>query len=275
MQGQTSSACCSLPTCEKFEPNPFKIAILLQKENCKHCGRPWTEHQGVISENLFDGYLQAIREAADEWQKGSSPFPDDSDDDVGFRMVAPDTLTASETCCAEIEPQVHRPPKVLNLIDFRECDVAPEGHSSQACSSLRSSICASVGDLGGTMNATSPETKEVCSQTIPVEDQSQLVADLRSRLAEAEAALADAREELEGLKASHAKEISGAGPCNKPEVTAGKSSHMEDCWVDVGFAGPKAVTRQWCLEDARRRSKDSLKRNVGMLWTHLKSLDPS
>ena len=49
--------------CEKFEPNTFKKAVVSiimtqcmfsgsvkLQEKCKHCGRSWTEHKGVISE---------------------------------------------------------------------------------------------------------------------------------------------------------------------------------------------------------------------------------
>jgi len=48
--------------CGWFEPNPFK------KEKCRDCGRPWTEHQGVISETL----LEILRESARQKKAAAS-----------------------------------------------------------------------------------------------------------------------------------------------------------------------------------------------------------
>lgn len=135
--------------CTKFEPNAFK------KEKCKHCGRQWTEHEGVISQSLLDGYLKAARKAVDDKQKAHedstqrvkakqfskkkahqavedewffdgthqdpSKDPDSDDDDMGFRMFTPGVEQKRQP-----SPEVSKPLKVVNLIDFGECDVVEE-----------------------------------------------------------------------------------------------------------------------------------------------------
>lgn len=142
--------------CARFEPNPFKT------QKCKHCGRPWTEHLGVISEEHVAKYTEALQKAADdkaakeaeakakakakatakkkaqqavedEWlfdgsATGESHTIDlDSDDDLGFRMYS-----ASDMASAPVESRQPRNSettktlKVVNLIDFGECDVPEE-----------------------------------------------------------------------------------------------------------------------------------------------------
>lgn len=141
--------------CERFEPNPFKIAILLQKESCKHCGRPWTEHDGVISEDIFEGYLQALRKAADAWQReaadpreeccfyGDEPQrgpsgpsgPPDHDD---FQMMSPTSL-ANLNAQTESAREVPGSAKVYGFIDFSECNVA--SHMPSESPSRQTSAC--------------------------------------------------------------------------------------------------------------------------------------
>ncbi|CAK9061740.1 Hypothetical protein SCF082_LOCUS32284 [Durusdinium trenchii] len=140
---------------ERFEPNPFKIAILLQKESCKHCGRPWTEHDGVISEDIFEGYLQALRKAADAWQReaadpreeccfyGDEPQrgpsgpsgPPDHDD---FQMMSPTSL-ANLNAQTESAREVPGSAKVYGFIDFSECNVA--SHMPSESPSRQTSAC--------------------------------------------------------------------------------------------------------------------------------------
>merc|ERR1719456_1773100 len=102
--------------CPRFEPNQFK------KEKCKNCGRPWQEHQGVITQAQVDVYTASKKKAAedkaakeaeakakakakiaakkkaqqaveDEWlfdgsKAAADDKDDDSDDDLGFRMFS-------------------------------------------------------------------------------------------------------------------------------------------------------------------------------------------
>ncbi|CAE8634320.1 unnamed protein product, partial [Polarella glacialis] len=140
--------------CTQFDPNPFK------KEKCKHCGRLWNEHKGVISEALLQGYLKAKEKAVedkekkeaeakqqaaakkaaskrasqtpeDDWfcdgpkDEANKVIDDESDDDMGFRMFSAEELRAAPMDKpASSEP--FKPLKVVNLIDFGECDVYEE-----------------------------------------------------------------------------------------------------------------------------------------------------
>ncbi|CAE7847472.1 unnamed protein product, partial [Symbiodinium necroappetens] len=136
--------------CECFEPNPFK------PEKCKNCGRVWTEHLGVISEAHLKVFFQqrqksqedkdkkeaeakqaaaakksakkrASQAVEDDWLFGADkdePEKNDeeSDDDLGFRMFSAADFVTSDP--GPIEP--NRQLKVVNLIDWGECDVAQE-----------------------------------------------------------------------------------------------------------------------------------------------------
>ncbi|CAE7772526.1 unnamed protein product, partial [Symbiodinium sp. CCMP2456] len=140
--------------CECFEPNPFK------PEKCKNCGRVWTEHAGVISEAHLKVFLQqrqksqedkdkkeaeakqaaaakksakkrASQAVEDDWLFGADkdePEKNDeeSDDDLGFRMFSAADFVTSDPgpVGSMIEP--NRQLKVVNLIDWGECDVAQE-----------------------------------------------------------------------------------------------------------------------------------------------------
>lgn len=132
--------------CKKFEPNPFK------KEKCKQCGFLWTQHKGVISQDLLNGYLKARQQVVedksrkeaeakaqaeakrvlkkkqsaaveDEWlfdgvktEENQDPYS--SDDELGFQMFNPSQLS-KPTQPKEDFKQL----KVVNLIDWGECDV--------------------------------------------------------------------------------------------------------------------------------------------------------
>ncbi|CAK9031815.1 unnamed protein product [Durusdinium trenchii] len=146
--------------CGKFEPNQFK------QEKCKHCSRSWTEHKGVISEEYLQKFLQkklqvqeekekkeaeaqqaaaakklakkrASQAAEDDWLFGERKEPEpDSDDDMGFRM-----LLGSEIAKPQAMQPVSKELKVVNLIDWGECDVAdqelPGGEATGSSSSTR------------------------------------------------------------------------------------------------------------------------------------------
>eukprot|EP00929_Paragymnodinium_shiwhaense_P015376 TRINITY_DN12345_c0_g1_i1.p1 TRINITY_DN12345_c0_g1~~TRINITY_DN12345_c0_g1_i1.p1 ORF type:complete len:345 (+),score=100.69 TRINITY_DN12345_c0_g1_i1:106-1140(+) len=162
--------------CTKFEQNPFK------KEKCKHCGHLWTAHKGVIDPKVVEGYVKAKQKVFEDKQKAdaqakaaavaakaakkaseqavedawlfegdpadATPAPDDSDDDMGFRM-----FTAAEMGQGGATPaaqsQGNKPLKVTNLIDFSECDVQEEDTS---CRSTAPSASAAPGP--GSANAT-------------------------------------------------------------------------------------------------------------------------
>lgn len=138
--------------CSEFDPHPFK------KEKCRSCGRPWHEHKGAISEQHLQPFLKAkadaenkrlqeeaaakakarakalakkkaSRSAEDEW------FFDDADDDaeseddqLGFQMLGGGDAksTTATTAVTPVEKEVGKPMKIVNLIDFGECDVKEE-----------------------------------------------------------------------------------------------------------------------------------------------------
>mmetsp|Transcript_120285 Transcript_120285/g.256740 ORF Transcript_120285/g.256740 Transcript_120285/m.256740 type:complete len:469 (-) Transcript_120285:67-1473(-) len=135
--------------CTHFEANPFK------KEKCKHCGHPWTAHKGVISPETVAGYMSAKQKAEedklqkeadakekarakalakkkrnqsqdDEWlfDGKEQAAEGDSDDDLGFRMFSRDDLDSAPL--EQPERVAFKPLKVVNLIDFDECDVAED-----------------------------------------------------------------------------------------------------------------------------------------------------
>lgn len=140
--------------CTSFEVHPFR------KDKCKHCFCTWQEHLGVISPTLVHEYVVAAQRAAeenrrkeekthavaqtkiaakkktveDDWFFDSLPTPTkdgaslratdvDSEDeqDVGFRMSVnrePEKVGAKRSCPTDVKPL-----KVVNLIDYSECDV--------------------------------------------------------------------------------------------------------------------------------------------------------
>eukprot|EP00913_Durusdinium_trenchii_P035799 g33498.t1 len=149
--------------------------LVLEEEKCKHCSRSWTEHKGVISEEYLQKFLQkklqvqeekekkeaeaqqaaaakklakkrASQAAEDDWLFGerkdtlkgtpqklylSEPEPD-SDDDMGFRM-----LLGSEIAKPQAMQPVSKELKVVNLIDWGECDELPGGEATGSSSSTR------------------------------------------------------------------------------------------------------------------------------------------
>lgn len=130
--------------CIGFQPNPFK------KEKCKDCGRIWVEHKGLISEETVQGYVRAREKVAADKLRGEEevkakadakklakrrqemaeadkwfydqedPQLDSEDDDNGFRMFESGSLPRNEVPT----PAAARNLKIVNLIDFGECDVA-------------------------------------------------------------------------------------------------------------------------------------------------------
>jgi len=141
--------------CAEFVPNPFK------KEKCKNCGHPWSSHEGVISEAQLKNYQAAMKKAEDDRKakeeaekakerasklakkKANQAVEDewffdgskndtavhleesDEDDDCGFRMWNAQDL-ASDPLEQKPRAEGNRQLKVVNLIDFGECDVAEE-----------------------------------------------------------------------------------------------------------------------------------------------------
>lgn len=139
--------------CTKFEPNQFK------KEKCKHCGQLWSSHKGVISQELVQNYQQAklriaedkekkeaeARAAAqakknakkktnqaaeDDWlfdgskdDTSKTMADEDSDDDLGFRMFSAAELASAAPSSSDPDS---RQLKVVNLIDWGECDIPEE-----------------------------------------------------------------------------------------------------------------------------------------------------
>jgi len=138
--------------CSEFDPHPFK------KEKCKNCGRPWHEHKGVISEKHLHGFLKAkkdaenkrLQEEAEAKAKARAKvlakkkasrsaedgwFFDDEQDDaeseeeqLGFQMLEGSELNSNTatTPASPVEKQAGKPMKIVNLIDFGECDVKEE-----------------------------------------------------------------------------------------------------------------------------------------------------
>jgi len=139
--------------CSEFESHPFK------KEKCKNCGRPWHEHKGVIAVKHLNGFLQAKRDAENKRLQAEAEakakarakalakkkasrsaedgwFYDDEKDDaeseeeqLGFQMMEGSDLkstAAVATPPAPVEKQTGKPMKIVNLINFGECDVKEE-----------------------------------------------------------------------------------------------------------------------------------------------------
>jgi len=161
--------------CRHFEPNVFR------RERCKHCGHPWQLHAGAISDHdarAAAGLRQRVdrdRERAqeanrararavtaqqrsrrrgieDEWFFGDAPAQDsgsdggNDSDDVGFRMFSGRDLDRApiERISAS-SSSAPRPLKVINLVDFGECNHLGGfvgGASDGASGSARSSSAA-------------------------------------------------------------------------------------------------------------------------------------
>jgi len=135
--------------CALFEPNPFK------KEKCKHCTRPWTEHLGVITAAQVEVYRQQLKKTAevkakaeeetrakakvkkhvhtpeDDWfNDGVLPKQEDSDDDeTEFKMYTPGTMSSAPIDHGRAVDLTNKPLKVVNLVDFGECDLPSENTS--------------------------------------------------------------------------------------------------------------------------------------------------
>mmetsp|Transcript_108785 Transcript_108785/g.318269 ORF Transcript_108785/g.318269 Transcript_108785/m.318269 type:complete len:509 (-) Transcript_108785:143-1669(-) len=148
--------------CQRFDPNQFK------KEKCKNCGRPWTEHKGVITEEQILTFVKQkqkiiddqrskeaeAREKArakaiakkkqnqaveDKWLYDGSEdletMQGDSDDDQGFQMLRPGEFKEALLDRPKVD---NKPLKVVNLIDFSACDVYEDRSSDGGGSAVAS-----------------------------------------------------------------------------------------------------------------------------------------
>lgn len=132
--------------CERFELNPFKIAILFQKETCIHCGRLWTDHEGASAEDVFEGNLQVFRKASDLLRRGSKSgewlldgeetkgHSSSGEDDL-FHMMSPNSLAHVNAECQGAR-EIPGTTKVYSFIDFKECNVPNRAQSSQPSTRL-------------------------------------------------------------------------------------------------------------------------------------------
>jgi len=140
--------------CKSFLSNPFK------KEKCKNCGRIWKEHKGVINEQQRNSFVEAqlkvLAETAKKEEevkakarakkiakKQQEQAPEDrwlfdeglteeqgmnesSDDELGFRMFSRENFESAPIEKRHTGPESSKALKVVNLIDFSECDVPEE-----------------------------------------------------------------------------------------------------------------------------------------------------
>jgi len=140
--------------CKEFARHQFK------KDRCKNCGKSWKEHLGAISDELVTEFLFAQKEVEDRRRKqeeeakellaakarakkqakkktraveddwffsgGESGGTASEEEGVGFQMLQGGDL---QKPAAPSKPRpVERAfqPKVVNLIDFTECDLPDE-----------------------------------------------------------------------------------------------------------------------------------------------------
>lgn len=192
--------------CVRFEPNPFKQA------QCKSCRSPWYQHKGAIDEELLCVFVESRRKANEDKQRkgeqekrearakkrakkknsgavedawlreGTSPAEGndmevcsdsgdasdgDGDGDAGFRMLEVDQSHRRSPERMEAQP------KVVNLVDFAECDIPEE--ESQAGSVQLADVGSGSCGAGG--------QAELAAAAAGFESQSQEVEYLRLRLA--------------------------------------------------------------------------------------------
>mmetsp|Transcript_1382 Transcript_1382/g.3044 ORF Transcript_1382/g.3044 Transcript_1382/m.3044 type:complete len:643 (-) Transcript_1382:265-2193(-) len=196
--------------CPKFDPNPFK------KEKCKNCARLWNEHLGVISEELARGFIQAMEDkrqkevaakakaaakekavargkkpnkaVEDDWLFGGSndacaaDVADDSDDDMGFRMFSRDDLAAVKPPPQQREAA---PLKVVNLIDFGECDIAEEDPSPHSAVGAPESVSTATPQGEADME-TPPRLRTAAEQSATQESLLEEIQHLRQMLSDAD-----------------------------------------------------------------------------------------
>lgn len=222
--------------CGRFEPNPFK------KTKCKHCGRIWSQHLGVITEAQVQDYQKDKHKGLDDKNKkeakrqnsvedeffGEGSEADDSDDDGGFKM-----LVGKDINNAPAPPQANKAAKIVNLIDFGECDV-PKEQSEVPCAAipLVPAACASSSDQVvmdrttefhfGSLQEENEHLKQMlrdadAEKKIQLEieqdktaEKQQLIDALMLQRANAEAALRDARKRLDALEEQANREIEAA-----------------------------------------------------------------
>lgn len=199
--------------CAKFEPNQFK------KEKCKHCGQLWSSHKGVISQELVLNYQQAKLKIAEDKQKKEAearaaaqaktnakkkanqaveddwlfdgPKDDtskimadgDSDDDLGFRMFSAAELASAAPSSSDPDS---RQLKVVNLIDWGECDIPEELDAIDGTApSIKAAYCPAVGSCQ-VSEAKVPVTATAFDATQFDTDYFVEIQHLRERLADAE-----------------------------------------------------------------------------------------
>lgn len=255
--------------CDTFAPNPFKLAILLQKENCKNCGRSWTDHQDVISEDQVGGYLKAIKNAADDWRK-LQQVKHTGDHESWLSDEFQDALTTtevpdSETESSDVEFQMFTPTnfgeapvkheqkaaknslKVINLIDFGECNEIPESQfpspelqdGTAPCDNEVCNACAhhdavhSSQLLHENLQEQIHSLKQMLLDTVQekavqisflhdeLHEKDQLIADLRRRHSDSESSLCEMRDHMWLLqkRLAHAELASGGKDAGSSRIT--------------------------------------------------------
>lgn len=200
--------------CSNFEPNQFK------KEKCKHCGQLWSSHKGVISEELVQSYQQAKLRIAetkekkeaearafaqakknakkkanqaveDDWlfdgskdDTSKTTADEDSDDDLGFRMFSAAELASAAPTSSDPDS---RQLKVVNLIDWGECDIPEEPDENVAISlKTEAAQCPAVSSCAQVSEPKAPVTASAFGSAEFETDYLTEIQHLRERLADAE-----------------------------------------------------------------------------------------
>jgi len=199
--------------CSEFEPHPFK------KTKCKNCSRPWQEHKGVISEKHLQGFLKAkadaenkrlqeeaeanatarakalakkkaSRTAEDEWFfDDATPSAESEDEQLGFQMLeGGDLKSTTATIAAPVERQTGKPMKIVNLIDFGECDVKEEASTDSGSEPISAGLLGPVDQHDQSDIASSvPESAAPFGLGLDVVELIEEVDHLRQRLKDSDA----------------------------------------------------------------------------------------
>mmetsp|Transcript_76194 Transcript_76194/g.150694 ORF Transcript_76194/g.150694 Transcript_76194/m.150694 type:complete len:746 (+) Transcript_76194:62-2299(+) len=88
----------SRQNCVGFHPNPFK------RERCRDCGRLWTEHGGLISEELAEEFRKAAAEKNPRKQRTFSRVPDTAKADSRSLEPSP-RIAAPPGAAAQPQPE--------------------------------------------------------------------------------------------------------------------------------------------------------------------------
>eukprot|EP00931_Biecheleriopsis_adriatica_P086988 TRINITY_DN61516_c0_g1_i1.p1 TRINITY_DN61516_c0_g1~~TRINITY_DN61516_c0_g1_i1.p1 ORF type:complete len:464 (-),score=94.41 TRINITY_DN61516_c0_g1_i1:174-1544(-) len=159
--------------CSSFEPNVFR------REKCKNCGHPWHQHLGVISQAALAEFSslrqqaveartaarakfkaqagtkkrRAHRAVEDGWffdreQDSDGISGDECDSDgEGFRMFVGQDLELAPIDHKSASSSGSKPLKIVNLIDFLECNppaALPTSTSTGAASGSSSSVASAA-----------------------------------------------------------------------------------------------------------------------------------